>query len=64
MAYRNYRRSGKGKGKFKSRRTNLEKLAYSFGQINRGLKNPNSRVYESYANGLTGKTTTNKKPLI
>ena len=64
MAYRNYRRSVKGNGKFKSKRTYLEKLAYNMGKIQRGIKNPVSRVHESYANGLTGKTTTNKKPLI
>ena len=50
--------------KFKKRDkyTNVEKVAYHMGQIERALKNPNSRVYESYQNGLKGKK--DKKPLI
>lgn len=48
----------------KSKRTSLEKLAYNMGQIQRGLNNPNSRVYESYKNGKIGKTSSKRKPLI
>lgn len=44
--------------------TRLERLAYNLGRINRGIKNPNSRVHESYQNGCVGKTTKNLKPLI
>lgn len=47
--------------KSKSKYSQTEKLAYTMGCISRGLKNPNSLVYESYHNGLTPKTK-EKKP--
>lgn len=50
--------------KNKSKFTELERLAYNMGKIRRGLSNPDSRVNESYNNGLKGKTTKNRKPLI
>ncbi len=50
--------------KKKSNRTELEKLAFNMGKVERGLNNPNSRVYESYKNGKTGKTSSKRKPLI
>lgn len=64
MAYRsnNYgQKKGKGKGK---KYTEIEKLAYNYGRVTRGIKNPNSRVYESFVNGRDGKSTENKKPLF
>ena len=59
MAYS--RKRGKRKT---TKRTELERLAYNMGKVKRGLSNPNSRVFESYKNGCTGKTTKNRKPLI
>ena len=54
MAYK-----GKGKkgyyGRSKGKYTEIEKLAYNMGRIETGLKNPDSRVYESYHNGCSGK---------
>lgn len=47
-----------------SKYTELEKLAYKLGRIDKGLKNNNSRVFASYKNGVNGKTTKNRKPLI
>ena len=44
----------------KSRFSETERLAYTMGCISRGLKNPNSKVYESYHNGLTPKTKESK----
>lgn len=66
MAYYGKRRSyGKRKGKAKSSKyTELERLAFNMGKISRGLKNPNSRVFESYKNGVEKKTSSSKKPLI
>lgn len=67
MAYgRNYgnNRKGSKSGKGKSKYTNIEKLAYKMGQIKRGTGNTHSRVYESYMNGLNGKTAKNNKPLF
>lgn len=62
MAYK----KGKGtkKSSSKSKYTELERQAYNMGKIKRGLSNPNSRVYESYNNGLKGTTSKTKKPLI
>ena len=66
MAYRTRRsyNTYKSKRRKKGSYTQLERMAYSLGKVKRGLNNPNSRVYESYKNGFTGKTTKNKKPLI
>lgn len=44
--------------------TQVERLAYQMGRIERGKKNPNSRVHESFNNGLNGKSSTKKKPLF
>lgn len=44
--------------------SSIERLAYYLGKVKRGLNNPNSRVFESYKNGCTGKTAKNRKPLI
>ena len=54
----------KPKRKKRSSYTELERMAYNLGRVKRGLNNPNSRVFESYKNGCTGKTTKNRKPLI
>lgn len=61
MAYKdNYRRNRKSNSKY----CQLERLAYNLGKIERGLKNSNSRVHESYTNGFNGKTSSSNKPLI
>lgn len=63
MAYRKYNNNRK-KTKSKVKYSKAEKLAYNLGRIAKSLKNQNSLVYDSYINGLNGKTTTNKKPLF
>lgn len=63
MAYRKYNKNRK-KTKSKVKYSKAERLAYNLGRIDRSLDNQNSRVYDSYINGLNGKTTTNKKPLF
>ena len=50
--------------KKKSNKTELERFAYNMGKVERGLRNPESRVFESYNNGKTGKTSSKRKPLI
>ena len=61
MAYkRRVRRMRKSKPKY----TELEKLAYNMGKVKKGIANPESRVHESYRNGLQGKSKRKKKPLI
>lgn len=47
--YNNY------KGKKKSKYSNLEKTAFAMGLVKRGLKNPNSKIYESYNAGINSK---------
>ena len=66
MAYRTRRlySTSKPRQRKKSSYTELERMAYNLGKVKRGLNNPNSRVFESYKNGCTGKTTKNRKPLI
>lgn len=63
MAYRKYNKNRK-KTKSKVKYSKAEKLAYNLGRIAKSLKNQNSLVYDSYINGLNGKTTTNKKSLF
>ena len=63
MAYRKYNNNRK-KTKSKVKYSKAEKLAYNLGRIAKSLKNQNSLVYDSYINGLNGKTSTNKKPLF
>ena len=38
----------------KSKYTKIEKDAYRLGQIQRGLKNPNSKITASFNNGIKG----------
>ena len=59
-----YYSKGKKRTKKGKKYTQVEKLAYQMGKVKRGLKNPNSRVYASYVNGCTGKSSSNKKPLF
>lgn len=57
---RKFNKSRKRKSKF----TQVERLAYQMGRVERGKSNPNSRVHESFKNGLNGKTSSKKKPLF
>lgn len=59
MAKRN---SYRGKRK-RSRYKPVEKLAFQFGLVQRGLKNPDSRVSASYERGLKS-AERKKKPLF
>ena len=47
-----------------SNASQLKKLAYQMGQVERGLKNPNSQISESYNNGKHAKRKNTKKPLF
>ena len=42
----------------------LKKLAYQMGQVERGLKNPNSQISASFNNGKQVKKRSAKKPLF
>lgn len=68
MAWKNkYRTTKKPKTSSRSRRpkySELEKLSYKLGQIERGLSNPDSRVFESYNNGKKGPTKKRRKSLL
>ena len=57
MAYSGYKKKGK-----KSKYTQLERLAYQMGQIDKGLKDSNTLVYDSFQAGCTA-TKRKKKPL-
>lgn len=48
MAYYN------NKNYSKPRYSQVEKIAYRCGQVKRGLTNPNSKITQSYNNGLKG----------
>ena len=47
-----------------SKYSETEKLAFKMGQIERGIKNPNSKVYESYQNGLKDTKPKTKKTMF
>ncbi len=71
MAWKdNYRTNKKPKtssktgGKSKSKYTELEKLSFKLGMIQRGLENPDSRVFESFNNGKKGSSKKTKKSLL
>lgn len=57
MAWKNYKSNSKG-GK-KSKYSAQETFAYRYGQVMRGLKNPDSLISESFNNGQKPK---DKKP--
>ena len=63
----NYRTTKKPKTSSRSRRpkySELEKLAFKLGLVQRGLSNPDSRVFESYNNGKKGPTKKGRKSLL
>ena len=57
------RTTRKNAKKKSSTASQLKKLAYQMGQVNKGLKNPNTQVYESYHRGLSKDLSEKKKPL-
>lgn len=64
---RNYfRRVNNGRvknGRGMQRFSEAERLAYTLGLIERGKKNPDSKIYESYNRGLQGQVTRIDKPI-
>lgn len=54
----------KGYSKKKSKYTEVEKMAYMMGRVERGRNNPNSRITDSYNNGLKEPVVKVKKPLF
>jgi len=61
MAKRNFnsKRKYRSKGGF----SRLERIAYTQGVLERGKKNPNSRIYDSFQKGLNGLPTKKSKPI-
>ena len=64
MARRTTRTTRRTRRTKKSRYTQVEKTAYLMGQVERGLKNPNSRITASYENGSREPNKRVKKPLF
>ena len=59
MASKGWKQKSGKKGRFSEQ----EKFAFRLGQVNRGLKNPNSLISESFANGQKPKDKKPKKSL-
>lgn len=57
-------RKSRRKNKSKSKYHELERAAYQRGQVERGLANPESRIFESYQKGLSVPEKRQKKPLF
>lgn len=60
--YRSIARTRRSRRTRRSKYTNLESLAYQMGRIEKGLKDSNTRVYDSYQAGCNS-TKRVKKPL-
>ena len=60
--YRSIARTRRSRRTRRSKYTNLESLAYQMGRIEKGLKDPNTRVHDSYQAGCNA-TKRVKKPL-
>ena len=56
--------SSSSKGRKKSQGTELRSLAYKMGQVNLGLKNPNSQITQSYNAGKNSGAKKEKRPLF
>ena len=52
------------RGRRKPKYSDVETLAYKFGQIQRGLKNPDSLISASFNNGLKEKERKPRKTLF
>ena len=64
-SYSRKRRNSFSRSKGRVRRRNdLTTLAYKMGQVNRGLKNPDSLIAESYNRGATKPHKREKKSLF
>lgn len=66
MVKSNYGKTYKKKtySRKKKKYTDVEKFAYNLGLVQKGLKNPDSRVTESYQNGLKVQETKKRKSLF
>ena len=62
MAKKNYAK--KSKKTRRSKYTKVEQTAYLMGQVERGLKNPDSRITSAYERGATTPKIRAKKPLF
>lgn len=62
MSKNNYKNKGY-KGNRKQKFTDAERLAYTLGLIEKGKKNPESRIYDSYNRGLQGQVAKKQKPI-
>lgn len=62
--YSNYSNRGRGGSRRRSKYTTLERTAFNMGLISRGIQNKESRVFESFNNGLNAKSGRTKKPII
>lgn len=56
--------SSSSKGKKKSQGTELRSLAYKMGQVNLGLKNPDSQITQAYNAGKNSNAKKEKRPLF
>lgn len=54
----------RAKGKRKNKYSELEVFAYRLGQISRGRKNPDSKISESFNNGLKGREAKPRKTMF
>lgn len=59
----NYRNKGRKNKRKVSRSTELKRLAYNMGQVEKGLKNPNSQISSSFQAGKD-REKTKRKPLF
>ena len=62
MARKNYIK--KPRKNRKSKYTKVEQAAYLMGQVERGLKNPDSRISSAFERGATAPKPRAKKPLF
>ena len=58
-----YKRSYKPR-KRKSKYSEAEKLAFNLARVQTGLKNPNSKITQSYNNGLDSLKEKKSKPMF
>ena len=59
-----WKKTNTAKPKNKNKRTEVERTAFLMGQVERGRKNPDSRITESFNNGKKESSPTKKKSLF
>ena len=64
MAYYSKKNQGFNKSKRNNRAKTLKNFAYNLAQVQKGLSNKDSQVYESYKRGEANPAIKEKKPLI